>query len=133
MESETHNDNDQHMIIDIPNDDDSSSMDEGYSTARSSLSTDEERVESREGETSSTSGYANLWNLMELVITLVQIVAALVVSTLAKYKHPQALLLAWLIGYTCGCITNTLHLILSWRLHNKYNQVREHSRTRYNK
>ncbi|KAF8094501.1 hypothetical protein N665_0360s0008 [Sinapis alba] len=124
MERETHNDNDQH-IIDIPDDDDSSSS--------SSLSTVEETPNSgeswlsvggataddefNEGSSSCTVG----WNSMEFVFTSAQIVAALVVLTLAKDEHPQALLLAWLIVYTCGCIIGTL--LLSWRI---YNQVGEY-------
>lgn len=136
MEGDTANDIDQH-IIDITTDEDSSSassLDEGsYSSSRSSLSTDggEDRVESIElGASSSTRGCDSIWNTMELVFTLVQIVAALVVLTLAKDEHAHAHLLTWLIGYTCGCIISAL-LILSSRFR-KYNRVGVYSRTRYN-
>lgn len=130
MEGETHNDNDEH-IIDITNDDDSSSgssLDEGsYSTLSLSLSTDDDP--SDDCASSSTRGCDSFWNTMELVVTLVQIVVALVVLTLAKDEHPQALLLTWLIGYTCICITITLLTFLS--CFRNYNQVGVYSRTRY--
>ncbi|XP_056845616.1 E3 ubiquitin-protein ligase At1g63170 isoform X1 [Raphanus sativus] len=135
MERETHSDHDHHIchIIDIHNDDDFSSS--------SSLSTDTETSDSGRlsvgGATAHHEFYPPLtsdegsspctigWNSMEFVFTSVQIVAALVVWTLSKDEHPQALLLAWLIGYTCGCITGTL--LLSWR---KYSKVGEYPGTR---
>ncbi|EOA37665.1 hypothetical protein CARUB_v10012253mg, partial [Capsella rubella] len=125
MEQENHNDNDEH-IIDITSDEDSSavsSLDEGsYSSLSSSPSTDED------GSSSSTRGCDSFWNTMQLLVTLVQIVAALVILTLAKDEHPHALLLAWLIGYTCGCVTIALLLVQSCV--RKYNQVGVYSRTR---
>ncbi|KAG7591799.1 Zinc finger RING-type [Arabidopsis thaliana x Arabidopsis arenosa] len=129
MEGESDNDNDEH-IIEITNDDGSSSgssLDErSYSSLSSSVSTDDET--SDEGASSSTRDCGCLWNTMELVVTLVQIVASLVVLTVAKDEHPQALLLTWLIGYTCGCITITLVLLLSCV--RKYNRIGVYSRTR---
>ncbi|KAG7654418.1 hypothetical protein ISN44_As01g015980 [Arabidopsis suecica] len=65
---------------------------------------------------------------MELVVTLVQIVASLIVLTLAKDEHQQALLLTWVIGYTCGCITITLLILLSCV--RKYNRIGVYSKTR---
>ncbi|XP_019094408.1 PREDICTED: uncharacterized protein LOC104759240 [Camelina sativa] len=125
MEPETHNDNDEH-VIDVTTDEYStsgSSLDEGsYSSLSSPLSTDDG------ASSSSTRGCDCFWNTLELVVTLVHIVAALVILTLAKDEHPHALLLAWLIGYTCGCITIALLIILS--LLRKYNQVGVYSRSR---
>ncbi|KAG7646439.1 hypothetical protein ISN45_At01g015790 [Arabidopsis thaliana x Arabidopsis arenosa] len=129
MDSESHSDNDDH-IIDITNDEDSSSrssLDErSYPSLSSSLSTDDES--SDEGASSSTRGCGSLWNIMELVVTLVQIVASLIVLTLAKDEHQQALLLTWVIGYTCGCITITLLILLSCV--RKYNRIGVYSKTR---
>lgn len=64
------------------------------------------------------------FNLVELVATLVQIFAALVVLslTVAKDEHPQAPLLIWVIGYTCACIATATVLILSWRFHTYIHQ-----------
>ena len=44
--------------------------------------------------------YAEVWNLIEFVLTLVQIVAAIVVLAQAKVEHPQI----WIVAYTFGCI-----------------------------
>lgn len=62
------------------------------------------------------------WNLVELVATLVQILAALVVRslTVAKDEHPQTPLLIWVIGYTCACIATVP--IMSWRFHTYIHQ-----------
>ncbi|XP_010462720.2 PREDICTED: E3 ubiquitin-protein ligase At4g11680-like [Camelina sativa] len=130
-DDETHNDNDEH-VIDVTTDDDystpRSSLDEGsYSSLSSPLSTDDETSDDG-ASSSSTRGCDSFWNTLELVVTLVHIVAALVILTLAKDEHPHALLLAWLIGYTCGCITIALLIILS--LLRKYNQVGVYSRSR---
>lgn len=80
-------------------------------------------LKSDEGSSSCKIG----WNSIEFVFTSAQIVAVLLVWTLAKHEHPQTLLLAWLIVYTCCCIIGTL--LLSWRI---YNQAGEYPGTRYN-
>lgn len=48
-------------------------------------------------------------NLIELLMTLVQIVAAIVVVKGTKGEHPEA---TWILVYTCGCIANLP--ILCW-------------------
>lgn len=126
MEHETHSDNDEH-IMDIPNGDDSSSVSH-YFSSRSSLAMMDEEA-SDEGSTSCTSSCDSLWNSMEFVFNLVQIFVALIVLTVAKDEHPHKPLLAWLIGYTCGCIISTL-LTLIWFLR-KYYEVEEYHTTRY--
>ncbi|KAJ0715899.1 putative transcription factor C2H2 family [Helianthus annuus] len=63
------------------------------------------------------SGY---WVCTELVITMSQIVAAVVVLCFSRHERPQAPLFTWVIGYACGCVA-TLPLLL-WRFHNR-NQV----------
>ncbi|CAH2037491.1 unnamed protein product [Thlaspi arvense] len=144
MERETHSDNDHH-IIDIPNGDDSL-YDESYSSARSSLSSthndqdiinmlnddDSSSISSLPtDEETSTSGCdsRNLGNSVELVFALVQTFAALVVLTPAKDEQPQTLLLAWLIGYTCGCIISML-LSMFWCLRMYNQEAGEYPRTR---
>lgn len=73
------------------------------------------RRESGYGQTSPlNSGY---WVFTELVITVSQIIAAIVVLSLSRHEHPQAPLFTWVIGYACGCVA-TLPLLF-WRFHNR--------------
>lgn len=66
-------------------------------------------AEDVQSSTGSSTNPINVWNLIELVLNLVQIVAAIVVVTRAKDEHAQV----WIMSYTCGCIA-TLP-ILFWR------------------
>ncbi|XP_060178887.1 E3 ubiquitin-protein ligase At1g63170-like isoform X1 [Lycium barbarum] len=54
-----------------------------------------------------------LWISIELVFTLGQIVAAVVVLSLSTHEKPRTPLFAWVVGYTAGC-TASLPL-LYWR------------------
>ncbi|CAL1400219.1 unnamed protein product [Linum trigynum] len=56
---------------------------------------------------------SGLWISVELLITVGQIVASVVVLLLSRNEHPQAPLFAWVVGYASGCVT-TLP-ILYWR------------------
>lgn len=56
------------------------------------------------------SGY---WISFELLITVSQIIAAVVVLSLSRHEHPHAPLFAWVIGYASGCVA-TLPLLF-WR------------------
>ncbi|KAL3023489.1 hypothetical protein AAZX31_04G070000 [Glycine max] len=61
---------------------------------------------------------SGLWICVELVITVSQIVASVVVLSLSKHEHPHAPLIAWIVGYASGCVA-TLPL-LYWRYyHNR--------------
>ncbi|ESQ35245.1 hypothetical protein EUTSA_v10009791mg [Eutrema salsugineum] len=64
--------------------------------------------------------FAFILNSCELVVTLVQIVAAIVVVTGTKGDHTEA---TWINVYTCGCIANVL--ILCWRFCNYQNATSE--------
>ncbi|CAA7019960.1 unnamed protein product [Microthlaspi erraticum] len=145
MEQESHN-NPQHIVdITTSNDDDSSSsrssIDELTPEVNShqgeeritsngnithpSPSTPQQRANSTgNGRRSSASTRrsplnSGLWISVELVVTVAQIVAAIVVMVLAKDEHPEAPLFTWVVGYTSGCIA-TLP-ILYWRFRT-YNQ-----------
>ncbi|XP_076899039.1 E3 ubiquitin-protein ligase At1g63170-like [Bidens hawaiensis] len=59
------------------------------------------------------SGY---WISVELVITVSQIIAAIVVLSLSRDEHPHAPLFTWVIGYASGCVV-TLPLLF-WRFYN---------------
>lgn len=58
------------------------------------------------------SGY---WISIELVITVSQIIAAIVVLSLSRHEHPHAPLFTWVIGYASGCVA-TLPLLF-WRFY----------------
>ncbi|ESQ53904.1 hypothetical protein EUTSA_v10025242mg [Eutrema salsugineum] len=65
---------------------------------------------------------SGLWISIELVLTVGQIIAAIVVLSLSKHEHPRAPLFAWIVGYACGCVA-TLPL-LYWRYYHS-NQASE--------
>ncbi|KAI7757622.1 hypothetical protein M8C21_016513, partial [Ambrosia artemisiifolia] len=58
------------------------------------------------------SGY---WISIELVITVSQIIAAIIVLSSSRHEHPHAPLFTWVIGYASGCVA-TLPLLF-WRFY----------------
>ena len=77
------------------------------------------------GRTSSTSTSrrsplnSGLWISVELVVTVAQIVAAIVVMVLAKDEHPEAPLSTWVVGYTSGCVATLPILYWRFRTYNR--------------
>ncbi|KHM98780.1 E3 ubiquitin-protein ligase [Glycine soja] len=65
---------------------------------------------------------SGLWISVELVVTVSQIIASIVVLSLSRNENPQAPLFAWIVGYASGCVA-TLP-ILYWRFRNR-NQSNE--------
>ncbi|XVE98528.1 hypothetical protein REPUB_Repub03eG0113600 [Reevesia pubescens] len=65
---------------------------------------------------------SGLWISIELVLTVSQIVASIVVIALSRNEHPRAPLFAWILGYASGCVA-TLPL-LYWRYRHR-NQASE--------
>ncbi|XP_019091111.1 PREDICTED: uncharacterized protein LOC104743864 [Camelina sativa] len=81
-----------------------------------SLSNDEHNIDITVNEDSSSQPHeaknvewcnpcteSSVW-FIELVMNLVQVVAAIFVTTQAKDEHPETVFLVWIIGYTCGCV-----------------------------
>ncbi|KAF5466666.1 hypothetical protein F2P56_016573 [Juglans regia] len=56
---------------------------------------------------------SGLWISVELVVTVSQIIASIVVLSLSRNENPQTPLFAWVVGYAFGCVA-TLP-ILYWR------------------
>ncbi|KAF2286909.1 hypothetical protein GH714_035244 [Hevea brasiliensis] len=56
---------------------------------------------------------SGLWISVELVLTISQIVASIVVLSVSRNEHPRAPLFEWIVGYASGCVA-TLPL-LYWR------------------
>lgn len=65
---------------------------------------------------------SGLWISIELVLTVSQIVASIVVLSLSRHEQPRTPLFAWIVGYASGCVA-TLPL-LYWRYYH-HNQNRE--------
>ncbi|KAJ4828249.1 hypothetical protein Tsubulata_051260 [Turnera subulata] len=65
---------------------------------------------------------SGLWISVEVVLTVSQIIASVVVLSVSRNEHPHAPLFAWIVGYASGCVA-TLPL-LYWRYRNR-NQVVE--------
>lgn len=61
-------------------------------------------------------------NSIELLMTLVQIVAAIVVVKGTKDEHPEA---TWILVYTCGCIANLPNLCWGfWQIISPFSHLR---------
>ncbi|KAH6774252.1 C3H4 type zinc finger protein [Perilla frutescens var. frutescens] len=56
---------------------------------------------------------SGLWISVELVLTLSQIIAAIIVLSLSKNEKPRAPLRAWVVGYASGCCA--ILPLLYWR------------------
>ncbi|KAF7817209.1 E3 ubiquitin-protein ligase [Senna tora] len=65
---------------------------------------------------------SGLWISIELVLTVSQIIASIVVLSLSRQENPRTPLFAWIVGYALGCFA-TLPL-LYWRYY-QHNQIRE--------
>ncbi|KAG6740387.1 hypothetical protein NC652_039270 [Populus alba x Populus x berolinensis] len=92
------------------------SLSNGTSSRSSSLI---RRGEARRRRSPLNSG---LWISVELVLTLSQIIASIVVLSVSRKEHPRAPLFAWIVGYASGCVA-TLPL-LYWR-YSRRNQALE--------
>ncbi|KAJ4957755.1 hypothetical protein NE237_024866 [Protea cynaroides] len=66
---------------------------------------------------------SGLWISIELVMTMSQIIASIVVLYLSRDEKPQAPLFEWVVGYAAGCVA-TLPL-LYWRYRHRNNQGSE--------
>ncbi|XP_075508325.1 E3 ubiquitin-protein ligase At1g63170-like [Primulina tabacum] len=65
---------------------------------------------------------SGLWISVELVLTVSQIIAAIIVLSLSNHEKPRAPLRTWIVGYASGCLA--ILPLLYWRF--KYrNQVSE--------
>lgn len=144
MEHETHN-NREHIVDITSNDEDSSSrssIDEltpdvgeermssngtqhpthpSPSSPPRQRATSSRRGDDGNGRRSSSRSPLNsgFWISVELVVTVAQIIAAIVVMVLAKDEHPEAPLFTWVVGYTSGCIATLPILYWRFRTYNR--------------
>ncbi|KAI4355681.1 hypothetical protein L6164_004428 [Bauhinia variegata] len=66
---------------------------------------------------------SGLWISVELVVTVSQIIASIVVLSLSRNENPQAPLFEWIMGYASGCVA-TLP-ILYWRYQNRNQNIEQ--------
>ncbi|GFP81497.1 E3 ubiquitin-protein ligase at4g11680 [Phtheirospermum japonicum] len=64
-----------------------------------------------------------LWISVELVLTVSQIIAAVVVLSLSKHENPRAPLRAWVMGYASGCFA--ILPLLYWRFRHRNQGVEQ--------
>ncbi|CAK7353476.1 unnamed protein product [Dovyalis caffra] len=115
LEASSHEDRSSSSVR-APSSQPSTSLSNGTNSRSSSLI---RRGEARRRRSPLNSG---LWISVELVLTLSQIVASIVVLSVSRHEHPHAPLFAWIVGYASGCVA-TLPL-LYWRYRHR-NQALE--------
>lgn len=123
--------NDQHSEMHLAQNEDQPTGDTQDSTHQTSSSS-ASRLNSRNSASlRQGEGYGHrgrsplnsgLWISVELVVTVSQIIASIIILSLSRNEHPQAPLFAWIVGYASGCVA-TLP-ILYWRFRNR-NQSNE--------
>lgn len=139
MEHQSHHNNHEHIVDITSNDEDSSSSRSSLDDLTPHLQV-QERISSSNGTqlpppshqraaddgngrgTSSRRRSplnSGLWISVELVVTVAQIVAAIVVMVLAKDEHPEAPLFTWVVGYTTGCVATLPILYWRFRTYNR--------------
>lgn len=67
-----------------------------------------------------------LWISLELVFTVGQIIAAIVVLYLSRHENPQTPLFSWVVGYAAGCVLSLP--LYYWRYINR-NQITDRRST----
>ncbi|KAL3645895.1 hypothetical protein CASFOL_011075 [Castilleja foliolosa] len=64
-----------------------------------------------------------LWISVELVLTVSQIIAAVIVLSLSKHENPRTPLRAWVLGYASGCFA--ILPVLYWRFKHRNQGVQQ--------
>lgn len=88
----------------------------GSNTRNSSFA---RRADTRRRRSPLNSG---LWISIELVLTIGQIVASIVVLSLSRHEHPRTPLFAWVVGYASGCVATLPLLYWRYRHHNQHSE-----------
>ncbi|KAJ1411010.1 Zinc finger, RING-type [Sesbania bispinosa] len=84
------------------------------------------RGNSSRGQRSSLN--SGVWISIELLLTLSQIVASVLVLSLSRHEHPRTPLFAWIVGYASGCVASLP--LLYWRYyHNNRARDQDSSQT----
>ncbi|XP_009413624.1 E3 ubiquitin-protein ligase At1g12760-like isoform X2 [Musa acuminata AAA Group] len=67
---------------------------------------------------------SGFWISLELLLNVVQIIAAVTILSSSRHEHPQSPLFAWVIGYVIGCGATLPHLY--WRFIHRNNHFSQH-------
>ncbi|CAM8970227.1 unnamed protein product [Rhodiola kirilowii] len=81
-----------------------------------------QRGDGRRGGSPLNSG---MWVCVELLLTISQIVVAIVVLALSKHEKPHAPLRAWIVGYASGCVA--VLPLLYWRYRHQNQSLEQNS------
>ncbi|OIT30486.1 PREDICTED: E3 ubiquitin-protein ligase At1g63170-like [Nicotiana attenuata] len=112
-------DNDSPRDLEMPNHEDRPSARHSSSSSNNSNSQSPSIARRGEGSDRRWSPFNTLlWLSIELVFTLGQIVAAVVVLSLSRGENPETPLFAWVVGYATGCAASLP--LLYWRYLHRY-------------
>ncbi|THU69688.1 hypothetical protein C4D60_Mb08t17030 [Musa balbisiana] len=67
---------------------------------------------------------SGFWISLELLLNVVEIIAAVTIISSSRHEHPQSPLFAWVIGYVIGCGATLPHLY--WRFIHRNNHFSQH-------
>ncbi|KAI9107429.1 hypothetical protein K1719_021466 [Acacia pycnantha] len=104
---------DQHHEMHLPHLEDQPSAGTQVPTHQSSSSSSSRLNSTNSSSTRRGEGYGHhrrsplnsgLWISVELVVTVGQIIASIVVLSISRNENPKAPLFAWIVGYASGCV-----------------------------
>ncbi|KAF7843308.1 E3 ubiquitin-protein ligase [Senna tora] len=118
---------DQHHEMHLPHNEDQPSVGTEVPTHPTSSSSSSRLNSRNSSSTRRGEGYGHrrrsplnsgLWISVELVVTVSQIIASIVVLSLSRNENPQAPLFAWIVGYASGCVATLPILYFRYRNRN---------------
>ncbi|KAF3668418.1 putative sulfate transporter 3.5-like [Capsicum annuum] len=115
-------------VNDFPHDLEMSNHENRHSSSSSDESNSQSPTSARRGEGSDrrwSPFNTLLWLSIELIFTLGQIVAAIVVLSLSREENPETPLFAWIVGYATGCAASLP--LLYWRYLLRYQATNQRS------
>lgn len=119
---------DQHPEMQLPHNEDRPSDGMQVPTHQTSSSSSSRLNIRNSSSTRRGEGYSHrrrsplnsgLWISVELVVTVSQIIASIVVLSLSRNENPQAPLFAWIVGYASGCVATLPILYCRYRNRNQ--------------
>ncbi|XP_028771706.1 E3 ubiquitin-protein ligase At1g63170 [Neltuma alba] len=119
---------DQHRELHLPHDEDQPSVGTQVPTPQSSSSSSSRLNSTNSSSTRRGEGYGHhrrsplnsgLWISVELVVTVGQIIASIVVLSISRNENPKAPLFAWIVGYASGCVATLPILYVRYQNRNQ--------------
>ncbi|XP_054782360.1 E3 ubiquitin-protein ligase At1g63170-like [Prosopis cineraria] len=128
---------DQHAEMHLPQNEDQPSVGSQVSAHQSSSPSSSRLNSTNSSSTRRGEGYGHhrrsplnsgLWISVELVVTVGQIIASIVVLSISRNENPKAPLFAWIVGYASGCVA-TLPILYCRYQNRNQNSGRDLSQT----